>query len=566
MFLPLTCRDSIYSPPRNTSEKEYHCGGVVLDKVMIIGHRQPDTDCIASVIGYAAFKNHAEPDRYLAARCGELNAETCFALETFGIKPPILIESVESRVSDLKIARISVTQDMPTADVAALMDTHDIRNVPVTDELGRLVGVVGEHSLARAYVRRLKIGELAIAPLPLDTLARILSARVLVRATETLEGRVFIAIDTPEVARKKLTGKDIAVVGDNEPLQLGLAAIGIAALIVADGAPVGTRVTHEAEVRGVSLLTTDLDAFGVGTMINLSLPVRMMMETDIPRLSLFDTIRQAKQTMYSSKFRSACVVEKDGMLRGIVTRTTLLSEVHRPVILLDHNEFTQAVDGIDDAEILEIIDHHRLGAMSTLKPVKFFNNPVGSTSTIITQKYREGGITPSPAIAGSLLAGILSDTLVLKMSTTTVDDHEAVAYLAPITGVDPVAFGMRLLEKGLNLDGATIEDLLTRDTKRYELFGRHVTIAQVMVPSFSFPKVHAGEIRLELDRLRVQHGMDVYLGMFTSVAENGSELFAAAESHLLTRLELRDQPVRLGNMMSRKKDLLPWFGEKLRSL
>jgi manganese-dependent inorganic pyrophosphatase len=325
-------------------------------------------------------------------------------------------------------------------------------------------------------------------------------------------------------------------------------------------------VIHEAEKRGVSVLATDLDAFGVGSMINLSLPAHMAMETDIPRLSLTDKVAQAKLTVYNSKFRSACVVDKDGSLRGIVTRTTLLSDVHRPVILLDHNEFTQAVDGIDDAEILEIIDHHRLGAMSTLKPVKFFNNPVGSTSTIVTQKYREGGITPSPAVAGVLLAGILSDTLVLKMSTTTVDDREAVSYLARIASVDPEAFGKKLLEKGMDLDGATMEELLMRDTKRYELFGRRVTIAQVMVPSFSFPQAHANEIRLELVRLRMQQGVDVYLGMFTSVAGNGSDLFAAAESHLLTRLELHTQPVRLANMMSRKKDLLPWFGEKLRSL
>jgi manganese-dependent inorganic pyrophosphatase len=537
-----------------------------LDKVLIIGHRQPDTDCIASVIGYAAFKNHAEPDRYIAARCGELNAETCFALEAFGIKPPILIDTLAPHVSDLKIARISVTQDVPAIDVAALMDTHDVRNVPVTDEQGRLVGVVGEHGLARAYVRRLKIGELAITPLPLDTLARILLARVVVRATETLEGRVTIAIDAPDITRKKLTEKDIAVVGDNEPVQLALIASGIAALIIADGAPVGDRVNREAQVQGVSLLATDLDAFGVGTMINLSLPARMVMETDIPRLMLSDPIAHAKQTVYSSKFRSACVVEDDGTLRGIVTRTSLLSDVHKPVILLDHNEFAQAVDGIDEAEILEIIDHHRLGAMSTLKPVKFLNDPVGSTSTIITQKYREAGITPSSAVAGILLAGILSDTLVLKMSTTTADDRDSAAYLAPIAGIETVAFGTALLERGMNLSGASIEELLMRDTKQYELFGKRLIIAQVMIPSFSFSQVHMDEIRLELGRLRKQQGVDIYLGMFTSVVDNASDLFAAADSQLLTRLELRNQPVRLANMMSRKNDLLPWFGEKLRAL
>jgi len=540
--------------------------GVVLEKVLIIGHRQPDTDCIASVIAYAAFKNLTEPGRYLAARCGELNAETCFALETFGMIPPAFIESVEPRCSDIRIARICVTQDVPLVDVAALMDTHDIRNVPVTDEQGKLLGVVGEHGLTRAYVKRLKIGELAITPLLLDTLARILSARVVVRATETLEGRVVIAIDTPEVAKKKLTAKDIAVVGDNEPLQLAVIESGIAAIIVADKAPLGDEVIRQAQKKGVSLLTTDLDAFGVGMMINLSLPARMAMETEIPRLSLFDTLAQAKQVVYSSKFRSACIVERDGTLRGIVTRTSLLSDVHKPLILVDHNEFPQAVEGIDSAEIIEIIDHHRLGAISTLKPVKFLNSPVGSTSTIITEKYRDAGINPPAGIAGMLMAGILSDTLVLRMSTTTRQDHDAIGYLAPIAGVDPFVFGTKMLEKGINLSDITVEDLLVRDTKRYDLFKKKVIIAQVMVPSYEFPLAHRDEIQAGLSRLRVQQGVDIYLGMFTCVVENGSALYIAAESSLLTRLELIDQPVRLGNMMSRKKDLLPWFGEKLRQL
>jgi manganese-dependent inorganic pyrophosphatase len=535
-------------------------------KVIIIGHRQPDTDSIASVTGYAAFLNLAEPGRYIPARCGELNAETCFALETFALKPPVLIDSIEPRVSDLAIHRISVTHDVPTVDVAALMDTHNIRNVPITDEAGRLVGIVGEHGLAQAYVKRRNIGELAITPLPIDTLARILSARVLVRAAETLEGRVSVAIDSPTVGAKKRAGKEIVIAGDNEPVQRSLINAGITALIIVDKAPVSDSVISEAGIKGVSILATDLDAFGVGTMINLSLPARMVMETDIPRLSLDDSLAHAKQVVYSSRFRSACVVEKDGTLKGIVTRTTLIDDVHRPVILLDHNEFAQAVEGIDTAEIIEIIDHHRLGAISTLKPVRFLNDPVGSTSTIITQKFAESGITPPHAIAGILLAGILSDTLILKMSTTTPEDHKMVAYLSAITGIDPEAFGTNLLERGMNIEGATMEDLLVRDTKRYELFGKKVIISQVMVPSFAYPQAHAEEILKELARLRLQQGTDMYLGLFTSVIENGSELFAAADSNLLAKLGLKNQPLPLANMMSRKKDLIPWFGDKLRSL
>jgi manganese-dependent inorganic pyrophosphatase len=536
-----------------------------MDKVLILGHRQPDTDSIGSVIGYAAFLNRAEPGRYLPARCGELSAEASFALETFGVDPPLFIDSVIPVVADLAINRISVTQDVPIADIAALMEAHDIRNVPVTDERGRLVGVVGEHGLARSYVRQTRAGERIIAPLPLEILARILSARIIVRAADTVGGRVSIVIDAPDIARKKLANQDIAVVGDNEAVQLALVSAGMKALILAGGAKVRKGVTKEAQRRGVSLLVTELDVFGIGTMLNLSLPAGMIMETDIPRLSLTDTLDQAKRTVFSSKFRAACVVEKDGTLRGIVTRTALLSDVHRKVILLDHNELSQAVEGIEEAEILEIIDHHRLGAISTLKPVKFLNDPVGSTSTIITEKFLQAGIPPPPAIAGMLLSGILTDTLNLKTSTTTDHDRSAITYLAPIARVDAYQFGIQLLERGMNLSGASMEDLLRRDTKQYELFGKKVIIAQVMVPSSDFMQTHAREIREDLTRLRVQQGVDLYLGMFTSVVENASDLFAAGEGTLLRSLELGDQPVHLENMMSRKKDLVPWFGERLRA-
>jgi manganese-dependent inorganic pyrophosphatase len=536
-----------------------------METVLILGHRQPDTDSIASVIGYAAFLNQGEPGRYLAARCGDLNVETYYVLEAFSVEPPLFIDSVVPLVADLTINRISVTQDVPVADIATLMDAHDIRNVPVTDNQGRLVGMVGEHGLVRSYLHQTKTGERTIAQRPLETLARILSARIVVKGADTIGGRVSIVIDAPDIARKKLTNHDIAVVGDNEVVQQALISVGISGLIIAGGAQVSESVTERAQRTGVSILATDLDVFGIGTMINLSLPASMVMETDIPRLSLTDTIDQAKRTVFSSKFRAACVVESDGTLRGIVTRTTLLPDVHRKVILLDHNEFSQAVEGIEQAEILEIIDHHRLGAISTLKPVKFLNDPVGSTSTIITEKFRQAGIFPAPAVAGMLLSGILSDTLNLKMSTTTDHDRRAITYLAPVAGVDPQQFGMQLLEKGMNLAGASMEDLLTRDTKQYDLFGKQVIIAQVMVPSSDFVQARADGIRENLTRLQVQRGVDVYLGMFTSVVENASDLFAAAEGTLLRRLELGDQPVRLENMMSRKKDLVPWFGERLRA-
>jgi manganese-dependent inorganic pyrophosphatase len=476
-----------------------------------------------------------------------------------------LIDSVVPRVGDLSINRISVTQDIPVADIAALMEAHDIRNVPVTDELGRLMGMVGEHGLARYYLRQTQSGERVITERPLEALAKILSARIALKGGESIGGAVSIVIDAPGTVRKRPVHPAIGIVGDNEAVQLALISAGMKGLILAGGAQVSEAVVRKAVEGGTSLLLTDLDVFGIVTRLDLSLPAGMVMETDIPRLSLTDTLDQAKRTVFSSRFRSACVVENDGTLRGVVTRTALLTDIRKKVILLDHNELYQAVEGIEQAEILEIIDHHRLGVISTLMPVRFLNDPVGSTSTIITEKFRQAGRTPDPAVAGMLLSGILSDTLNLKMSTTTDHDRKAITFLAPLAGVDPHRYGIQLLEQGMNLSGATMEDLLTRDTKQYELFGRKVTIAQVMVPSPDFVQGHTREIQDGLRKLRVQRGVDLYLGMFTSVMENSSELFAAGDSALLGSLELGEMPIHLDRMMSRKKDLVPWLGERLRA-
>ncbi|MDV2481466.1 putative manganese-dependent inorganic diphosphatase [Methanoculleus sp. Wushi-C6] len=535
--------------------------------IYIIGHKQPDTDSICSVIGYAELLNHAEPGKYIAARCGEVNPETRFALETFKTAAPVYIASVEPTVSDIPLDTRSVRQDVPTVDVAALMDTYDMRNMPITNGDQTLVGLVSEYGLARSYVRKNPREQLSLIPMPLETLARILDARTVVQARETLgEGRVYTVIDALHVTLSRMTPDDIAIVGDNEPAQLALISAGVAALVIAEGAPVGERVIAAARARGASVLATTLDAFSVGKMISLSLPARMIMETDVPTVRLEDSLEYAKGIVSNSKFRTACVVGDARQHIGLISRTTLMQEVQKSVILLDHNEYSQAVDGIEQADILEIIDHHRLGAISTLKPVKFLNDPVGSTSTIVANKFIEADVEPTPATAGLLLSGVLSDTMVMKLSTTTPADVRAADYLAGIAGVDPAEFGPELIRKGMDLDALPKEELLTRDMKRYNLFGRSIMVSQVMTSSFAFAETHADVIRAELEHLRVAMGVDCYFALFTNVFENASDLFAAGDEACITRLELRDQPVRLEGVMSRKKDFIPRFGQMFRQL
>jgi manganese-dependent inorganic pyrophosphatase len=335
---------------------------------------------------------------------------------------------------------------------------------------------------------------------------------------------------------------------------------------VADGAPVGARVIAAAREKGVALLSTAIDAFGVGKMINLSLPAGMVMATDVPRVRMDDTLDYVKEVVTNSKYRTACVVDERDRLKGMISRNTFVDEIRKSVILLDHNEYSQAVEGIEKADILEIIDHHRIGAITTLRPIRFLNDPVGSTSTIITRMFMEEDIEPGSSTAGLLLSGILSDTLALKMSTTTPQDEEAVAYLARIVGIDPAEFGVELIRRGMELDTVPLEELLRKDTKRYHLFGREVVIAQIMVPSFAFGEAHSEKIARELALLRETGRVDIYAVLLTNVFENVSDLFIAADEATVSRLGWADQPVRLEGVMSRKKDFLPRLGSMLRQL
>jgi manganese-dependent inorganic pyrophosphatase len=535
--------------------------------VYVIGHRQPDTDSVCSVIGYAELLNRKEPGIYIPARCGDLNEETRFALSRCGREPPLHIDNVEPSVEDLPfLDQRSVHENIPTVDIAAMMDANDMRNMPVVNDRGALIGLVSEYGLARAYVRREKIEPLSLAPIHLDTLARILNASVLHAAQEILEGRVYTAIDALHVALSRLTTRDLVIVGDNEPAQLALISAGIAALIIAENAPVGERVIGAAKEKQVSILSTSQDAFGVGKLINLSLPGRMIMETDVPTVQMTDSLEYAKHLISSSKFRTACVVGEGGTFLGQISRSALMQDIQKAVILLDHNEAAQAVEGIENADILEIIDHHRLGAITTLKPVKFLNDPVGSTSTIIALKFREAGEIPSRVTACLLLSGILSDTLGLRMSTTTGEDRKAVDFLAEVADIDPVGYGNELIQRGMDLSGITLEDLLTRDTKQYNLFGKDLIIAQVMVPSYEFNRGQQREIEKILHHLREKNRVDVYIALFTNVVEEGSDVYLAGEEALLSRLGFREQPRRMDGIMSRKKDFLPRLGQLLRSL
>lgn len=533
--------------------------------VYVIGHKNPDTDSIASAVGYAELRNISEPGRFIPARCGPLTPETRYALSLFGAAEPVLIESIEPTVADIPMLHEErAPPGMPAIDVVHLMGERDVRNVPVVSDQGIFLGVLSEHGLARAYASPEPLTELRIGPIGEDALARILTGDVLIHARELLDGRVSIIIDALHVALARLAPGDIAVVGDNEPVQLALIPAGIAALIIAEGAPAGERVLASARERGVTVMGTPLDAFSAGRMIHLSLPAQALMATDVPTVRPEDPVAMAKKVVANSRYRTACVVDASGKHLGMISRNSFLEIIHRDVVLVDHNEYAQAVDGIETAEILEVIDHHRLGALSTLKPVRFLNDTVGSTSTLVARRFRESGLTPGRSTAGMLLAGILADTLVLRMSTTTEEDRVAAKWLADTAGVKLEEFGYDLIRNGLALDQSASE-LLSRDMKRFTLFGVDVLVSQVMTASWDFSRERRTELQDALRDMRLTEKTALALVLVTNVLDEGSDLFAAGEPRLIEALGYGDQPVRLPGVMSRKKDFVPGFGEELRS-
>jgi len=536
-----------------------------LKSIYVLGHRHPDTDSICSAIGYAAFLNRDGADTYIAARCGDLNAESKYALAKFDVEGPALVLSVEPSVADIPFTHPeSANAETPTIDVIELMDKNDLRNLPITDPNGNLIGLVSEHGLARAYVSNTKMETLAVSPVSVDTLARILHGTVRVKNHTVLEGAVYISIDALHVILSRITKKDIAIVGDDEPTQLALTSAGIAALIIADSAPVGERLLASAAEKGVTVISTEVDAFGVAKMIHLTLPAESIMTKDVPTVRIADTMEYVKQIVSNSKYRTACVVDENGKLLGTISRNSLMEDVAKSVILVDHNEYSQAVEGIETADIIEIIDHHRLGAMATLRPIRFDMEPVGSTSTIVTRRFMEAGIKPKKEVAGILLSGILSDTLGLKMSTTTRQDEDAVKFLSEIAGVDPIAYANELIAEGMSLSGVSQDELLERDTKEYNLSGKRVIISQVLVPSYVYAKTNEEAIFAALEaKLRQPHAPDIYLALYTSVSEMGSDMFAAADDATMLAMHWERKPMHLPGVVSRKKDFVPHIGRRL---
>ncbi|HEB74689.1 MAG TPA: putative manganese-dependent inorganic diphosphatase, partial [Candidatus Desulfofervidus auxilii] len=356
-------------------------------RVFVIGHRNPDSDSVCAAIAYAYFKNSMDKQHlYIPARAGALLKETQFILDYFKIETPILVTNLSSTVSDLNLKTpITAFLHQSIKDVAMIMKERNIDTVPIVDEYQRLLGVTGYKDIAKYYIDRIKWDEVTTSvSVDLKTLVQTLQARILAnpKKVKTLTGRILIAAMQKGTILHYIKKGDIAIVGDRTDIQADLIKSGCKALILTDETSVSEEIIKLAKKHSTLLLSTPYSSFTVSNLLPLAVPVKAAMRQDVPVVFLETPIGEVKKKVLESVYRCALVVDSERRLISIITRSDLIYSIKKKVILVDHNEKSQAVTGVEEAEILEIIDHHRLGDISTLKPIFVYNDPVGSTCTI----------------------------------------------------------------------------------------------------------------------------------------------------------------------------------------
>jgi manganese-dependent inorganic pyrophosphatase len=539
--------------------------------VYVIGHTNPDTDSVCSAIGYAHFKNVTDR-RYLftPARAGKINEETRFVLDRFGVPVPQVVESLAATVSDLELKKpISVHERDSVQMLSGLMRETGVRSLPVVDGSGRVTGIVGLKDIARHYMDSVGFSDLRETPIDLDILIKALDGRVLCnpKGIGSLSGKVFTASMQKGTLLNKVHPGDVVITGDQHDIQIDLIQSGCSALIVTDGMPIGQDVVTAAEKHGALLISSPHHAFATVQIMTMSEPVATIMCSNTSAVGLYTPMAELRKKILESEYRSVVVVDSDSRLIGFVTRTDLLQPVRKRAILVDHNEISQAVDNIEEAEILEIIDHHRVGDISTVAPIYVYNDPIGSTCSVVAGMMFLHQIHIPSEIAGVLLSGILSDTLLLTLSTTTERDRQAAGKLAEIAGVAITDYGKELLHASINVQDKTAAELIGADFKEFLIAGRKLGVSQMMVLDCEEIDWKAPDLLAELAAIRAKGGYDLTVLLITNpLLASYERVLVKGEAWIVEKafgVKVENGTCILPRVMSRKMDFIPALGQVL---
>lgn len=528
--------------------------------ILVFGHRNPDNDSICSAVAYAHLKNLTDADNvYVPARLGPVPPETEWVFGRFGLELPEEIAHVHARVQDVMTEDvISVDVGVTMLDAGRTMQEHGIRALPVTEGC-RVQGLINQNILAERFLSDLQLRGFTNMPTTVDAFARALDGTLVAGDPEAeVHGNVLIGAMEPATMLGYIKPGDVLIVGDRVRTQPMALDAGVACLVITGGAKPDPEVLETAADRGAAIITTHHDTFAAARLVNLAHRVADLMDANVFYVEPDTLLSEAVEDLFAGPHREAVVVDAQRRLLGLLTRTNIARGTKRRVILVDHNEVSQSALGIEDAAVVEIVDHHRVGDVQTTGPILFLNLPVGSTATIVATRYRELGVTPPAAMAGVLLSALLTDTVLLKSPTATETDREVAEWLAGIAGVDALEFGFEMFRARSANSVFSPERAVKADLKEYRVGDTFAAIGQIESVDAEAVLQHVREIDIVMNSLAESRGYDVVVLMITDVVREGSYIVAAGKTRIVERglgISLAEGPVWLDGVLSRKKQI-----------
>lgn len=539
----------------------------------IIGHKNPDADAICSAIAYASLKEAKGEIGYLPARCGNSNARIDTILARFHQPLPVYLSDVTPRVRDVMVRDVvSVCQSATCAEALELIDQHDVRILPVLTEDHRVIGSVSIFQLGSFFVPHMREPrEMRKVFSSLAHISRALKARTVhvERAQDAEE--LFVRVGAMDVKSfgKVSSGdgvpleKTIIIVGDRRDIQLRSIELGVRALVVTGNLPVDDEIVNSAKRRGVSLIVSPLDSATTAWVIRSATTLERLVDRKFASLSADIRLSDLRKKLATSTIAAYMVVNDEGKLQGILTKTDVLKPVKTRLVLVDHNEMSQAVSGADQVAITEIIDHHRLGSLNTQQPILFINEPVGSTCTIIADLFRRESLVPSPDIAGIMMSGIISDTLHLNSPTTTEKDGAILSWLSKIASVNSRELANEIFSSGSVILANPPDKVIRSDFKIYEDEGIRFAVSQIEELGFGNFWPHSRDLAKALQRLREEEELLFACVLVTDINTQNSLLLVKGEPEFIGRISYpsveKDEIFELAGVVSRKKQLIPFI-------
>jgi manganese-dependent inorganic pyrophosphatase len=531
--------------------------------IYVTGHRNPDTDSIGSAVGYAELKGRLDrSNEYVPVRLGDLNAQTSWVLDRSGVAAPELLPHVMLRVQDVMRAEFPVAQErQPVRDVGLAMASDNLDLVPIVDEEGALAGVMTMRVLARRYIRESReASSLGGTGTTVAAVVHVLEGEVIAGADQELTGRIWVSTMAIGSAPTPIGAGDVMVVGDREDAQRRALELGVSLLVTPNGSVPSDEILELARERGTTVVVSPLDAYVTARMITLAAPSEALMECEPLTASPDDLVIDVAEQIKDVHYGAAVVVDPGNRPVGLVARSDLVGPKPRRILLVDHAELAQSVPGADQADIVEILDHHHIGSIETHVPVTATFDPVGSTATLVIERFRQNGLEPSRPTAVLLLGAILSDTVILNSPTTTERDHAVVEYLERVLALDAREFGREMFEATSDVSAIPAQELVDSDAKEYTTAdGQTICIAQIETVGKGLLE-RKDELLAALEEARSARGYRYWVLMITDILSKGTDLLVAGDRGPVERAfgqPTGNGAIELPGVMSRKKQVAP---------